>query len=478
MDKQAIENELKSIVRLFKACTDKNYLIKLCSDKGILDKISNLKKAKDNDLDFSEKYARLVKEDADTVTKFGTVMYHHNIAKTVRPKSDPTQDALLQKQKKEINRILKDNEGFEKKPLSKNLGKVWDKAFIIEMEKRYGTWDSKSKSFLNDQGQALVKVSDLNSIQDYVYSIVSRKIQNMPRGWTTEDFAEGILAYMFYPSAAGYSAKDFYDYVDTYLEQAKESGNLPLEVGPLLKRFISDRTKNFIKFNINKQFADEVDLENQIDYIDNIQRQINDAKREDQRDALIKKLENAKERLKYLQDKVNKHKTKIDDASPGAIPVHPFVKKDVSQDGEVIEFTPDKIDFVGDVRDAIEDIIIKEDLVNDFTSYLKQNADDKTFRVFKLVIENDDLTLENKKEIRKFLELEDAKELEISDRNITTIAGKLRNHLAEYALDRDDPEMLKALDKMNLLPERYKIKKSNDKIATIVSYIKELSNKI
>jgi len=505
MDKQAIEKELKSIFNLFKACMDKDYLLSMCEERGLLVNASLIKEAEDNYLSFEKVFKELVASKAsknlllNTITSYNSNF--HIVSKTVRPKSDPTQDAVQKKQEQEIKRILKENKKDLAKPLSKTLGKVWDRAFIIEMEKRYGNWDKSKKSFVNNEGQPLISISNLDSIQDYVYGAVSRSVRTMPRGWTSEDFAEGILAYMFYPSAVGSSKKDFYEYLDGYLENAKSEGKLPLEITGLLKKHISDKSSEFIAKHINKQFADETSLDSQIEYVKEIQTQLLKEKREDNRNKLQNKLEKAESRLRGLQEAVNRHKAPINEADPGAIQKHKFVEMDLSPSGEEIPFSSDNIDMVADIREAIEDTIIQNDLVESFTKYLKENADDKTFKVFKLVIENDDLSLSNKEEIRKLLEIADADDLEINSRNLVTISGKLKIHLAEYALKNDDVKMLESLEKMNLLPERFKVKKSfenimseeilstidflekslktpSPKVSSVIRYLEALSQKI
>ena len=485
MERLEIESELKNIFKLMKASTDKDLLTKICEEKGLIVQSSILKESSDLEKNFEESFSNLLKISSSQKLLLDTVKaydkkFRNIISKQVRPKSDPTFDEVEKKDQKNIKKILKDDKG--QKGLS-GVVKVWNKAFMLTMEQRYGKWDPKQKSFVNEEGQALVslKGSDgegIRSIQDYVYATLERKIQGMPKGWTVEDLSDGILTYMFYPSAIESSSESVYDAIDRSLENGKAEGKLPVTVGGLIKKIFHNRAHNFIKSVVNQQFADEVLYDDVKEYIKELQERFNKEKNEEKKLKLKNKIERKQEELKTLENALKKHQDPSEWDS-GSVQRHKFVEMDFTPEGDrEFEFSPEKVEMIADTKELIEDLIIRKNLEEDFGKFVKKKGDDLTYRVYQVVMMDDSLDLTKKDDIRKMLEIADKSKLELSSFKLDTVSGKLKNLLAEYAYEKDDSDLLSAMDKMNILPKKYKIKKSSnlgiEEFEKLVSYFEKI----
>lgn len=468
MDRQAVEKELNEIFNLFKACVDKKHLMKVLEDKGLIVNASILKEAEEQELKFASVFKSLVDIDASGSLKLGTISTFNKAFSKIgkgstRPKNDPTQDAVQKKQEKEIEKILKENKKELQKPF--NLGKIWDRAFIIEMERRYGKYNKETHSFLNNEGQGLISLKDLGSIQDYVKYIVNDRSRAIPRGWDAETIVDNVLAYIFYPE----DSESLYDVLDTNLEKAKKEKKLPIEMTGLIINFVKNHITNYFKMITKKQFVTEGMVDSQIEELENLKKKLESASSDEEKLKIQKKIDSTIEELNTLKNKLNHQSNDLDesDTDSGVIPKHKFVDMDVSPSGEEVVFSPTRVEMVSDVKDAIK-LLIEEDLQEDFSKFLKEKSDDLTFKIFGLVMENNDVNISTPAKIKELLQ-----DVKATDSAISQVGNKLKNYLAEYASKTDDLDLLKSMDKYDLLPAKYKIKNPKNDEKNKKSHLEE-----
>jgi hypothetical protein len=325
MDKQAIENELNQIVKLYKACLDKKYLIQLCEEKGLLKKANQIIQNYKNKKIFEEKYKELLKNNSGIYNKI--CLINEFTKRATKTEKDLLDDyAEINEESEELIEDLQekleeyddeekggetDNESL-KKEKELEIGDVsyYQKALEEELSNAFKglKWDA-SFDFVDPKnpkkklkGAYVIKNSphlyygEGNTIKDIgskIYFKVKDRLNRLGlvsnSALDPADIAHDVATLVIYSSSKNNNS--LIDTIQKKYNEAVEEKKLPLNISPFLMTVINSRISDVIKskskylkslndlYRVNKKF------ENNKDEIDECDKNIRDI------DTYIKSLE-------------------------------------------------------------------------------------------------------------------------------------------------------------------------------------------
>ena len=295
MDKIEIEKELNGILRLYKACLDRDYLKQICAEKGLLKKANDIIIEKNHILSFENKYKELLEYNSSSELKVALIKKFSNKRNLNKNGSSDNLEDLSEKElNNKIDQSLKEESLVKKNIKKDNLfqdpetlkdkyergedaryikkDKVspvkskseWQMGFEMELLKvlKNLRWSPKIEfldpsnpkkklrgAFVDDKNVPHIYLGNNESLKDignFVSVKVNQNMKNFSIPYTSsEDIVGDVLKRVLYGESE--KGSNFVKFLQDQYNKSVEKNELPLNIAPFLRKKIESRIIDVLK---------------------------------------------------------------------------------------------------------------------------------------------------------------------------------------------------------------------------------------